>query len=82
MFGEIGLNECVFFSFISDLRDVIAWSLHGGEELIKPARDEMKYIFSLMKRKRGGEKKKRCFPLKSICQQRQNVLLLIKGQPS
>ncbi len=24
--------------FISDLRDVIAWSLHGGEELIKPTR--------------------------------------------
>lgn len=31
--------------FISDLRDVIVWSLHGGEELIKPTRMRWNFQF-------------------------------------
>lgn len=51
--------------FISDLRDVIAWSLHGGEELRKPTRMRWN-IFSVWWK--GGNQKcfLCCFPIKSI----------------
>lgn len=60
----MGLNECFF---ISDLRDVIAWSLHGGEELIKPTRMRLS-IFSVWW-KRGNSKMLfwGCFPNKIYC---------------
>lgn len=64
--------------FISDLRDVIAWSLHGGEELIKPTRMRWN-IFSVWWK--GGNQKMlfALFP-DQINSLQKNVLLFIKAQ--